>query len=564
MDRREFLRSTGLAGGSVIAPVLLVGCTDGDDKSANAPAATAGNTAPRGRGVTVRPNGLDGWFTRLSTVGEAPVDVVCISDSYGVYQLFASWGRVLGAHLTNLGGGPAGGFRSVAPGELTPTPRWSATGGSVTGKLNTSVTGQQGLTMSPRQKSTLVDSCDGVTIVYSASPGSLLVRDGAGGPVLTTIDGTAVTGSGNIWTSKSLTYGPRTIEVEATGADFTVDMAYLHRGDADSGVRTWNLAKAGAVSADWNTAGRSLDFLANLDEAGTLGCVVIGMGTNDPGGTGGLAEYVKAIRSLTSAPIIVTSPFVSRIFSPSDSAARSALAESIADAMLDFHTIAPDAASAGRLISDDGVHPSVLGSAVIGQALAALLGGGRLGLLSQSQGLVDQVETRWVAPVTNTNPDLEDYAEATASGFTAKAGDNAMAIGVNGLSWAFAGGRFTVSSALNYGSAALYGAPADDYPQIGLYLAGLADTIGLPGATLTFGAGGGAITDTHLSRDAAGELSVNGGDGTVEVRKLRLADHESLPAGPNSVGELCSHAGVVKVCTVAGTPGTWVSVGSQG
>lgn len=36
------------------------------------------------------------------------------------------------------------------------------------------------------------------------------------------------------------------------------------------------------------------------------------------------------------------------------------------------------------------------------------------------------------------------------------------------------------------------------------------------------------------------------------------------PTGPNVVGQLyMTTAGVLKVCTSAGTPGTWVSVGGQ-
>jgi hypothetical protein len=36
------------------------------------------------------------------------------------------------------------------------------------------------------------------------------------------------------------------------------------------------------------------------------------------------------------------------------------------------------------------------------------------------------------------------------------------------------------------------------------------------------------------------------------------------PTGPNAVGDMyMNSSGVLKVCTVAGTPGTWVSVGAQ-
>ena len=54
--------------------------------------------------------------------------------------------------------------------------------------------------------------------------------------------------------------------------------------------------------------------------------------------------------------------------------------------------------------------------------------------------------------------------------------------------------------------------------------------------------------------------------GVVNVSKgtLRLPVLAAGPAGPNVVGEVyVATGGVVKVCTVAGSPGTWVSVGAQ-
>jgi hypothetical protein len=52
----------------------------------------------------------------------------------------------------------------------------------------------------------------------------------------------------------------------------------------------------------------------------------------------------------------------------------------------------------------------------------------------------------------------------------------------------------------------------------------------------------------------------------VNVAKgtLALPVKASAPAGPNSVGEVyVATGGVLKICTVAGSPGTWVSVGAQ-
>lgn len=53
--------------------------------------------------------------------------------------------------------------------------------------------------------------------------------------------------------------------------------------------------------------------------------------------------------------------------------------------------------------------------------------------------------------------------------------------------------------------------------------------------------------------------TLNQGKGTLKLPVLA-----SAPAGPNAVGEVyVATGGVVKVCTVAGSPGTWVSVGAQ-
>lgn len=45
---------------------------------------------------------------------------------------------------------------------------------------------------------------------------------------------------------------------------------------------------------------------------------------------------------------------------------------------------------------------------------------------------------------------------------------------------------------------------------------------------------------------------------------LKLPVLGAVPTGPNAVGEVyVATGGVLKVCTVAGSPGTWVSVGAQ-
>jgi hypothetical protein len=51
--------------------------------------------------------------------------------------------------------------------------------------------------------------------------------------------------------------------------------------------------------------------------------------------------------------------------------------------------------------------------------------------------------------------------------------------------------------------------------------------------------------------------------GAATRANLRLTP-QAEPTGAHLVGELyMTTAGVLKVCTAAGTPGTWVSVGGQ-
>jgi hypothetical protein len=66
-----------------------------------------------------------------------------------------------------------------------------------------------------------------------------------------------------------------------------------------------------------------------------------------------------------------------------------------------------------------------------------------------------------------------------------------------------------------------------------------------------------AGTENDPSDREAGALNLAKGTLKLPV----LAAH---PAGPNAVGEVYVFTGgVVRVCTVAGSPGTWVNVGTQ-
>lgn len=52
-------------------------------------------------------------------------------------------------------------------------------------------------------------------------------------------------------------------------------------------------------------------------------------------------------------------------------------------------------------------------------------------------------------------------------------------------------------------------------------------------------------------------------NGNLEATVIGLVNLAANPSGPSEVGDLCCVLTKVKVCTVAGTPGTWVVVGTQ-
>lgn len=64
---------------------------------------------------------------------------------------------------------------------------------------------------------------------------------------------------------------------------------------------------------------------------------------------------------------------------------------------------------------------------------------------------------------------------------------------------------------------------------------------------------------------ASGYGSVAEGDTTSPAHSaFRVVPQDTQPSGPNLVGDIyVTTAGLLKICTVAGSPGTWVSVGAQ-
>lgn len=73
---------------------------------------------------------------------------------------------------------------------------------------------------------------------------------------------------------------------------------------------------------------------------------------------------------------------------------------------------------------------------------------------------------------------------------------------------------------------------------------------------------GGAGTEATIVSPLASLLG-SAPDGYLRAGKLGLSDLAAVPPGPNRVGDLAVVAGTLRICTVAGTPGTWVVAGTQ-
>jgi hypothetical protein len=75
-----------------------------------------------------------------------------------------------------------------------------------------------------------------------------------------------------------------------------------------------------------------------------------------------------------------------------------------------------------------------------------------------------------------------------------------------------------------------------------------------------------SLTVSAVSGDttALGRLVANGDTTTPARSNFRMVPQDAQPTGPNEVGDLyVTTAGVLMICTAAGSPGTWTVVGTQ-
>jgi hypothetical protein len=246
--------------------------------------------------VGLRPTGLEDWWPVYAGRGTAPVNIAVIGDSKTEQDSAFSEGRAWPYLLERVlnGGLPdldeQSGYRASITGNAL-VPGFTTNAGAV----NTTSTAGRGSTLTAGQTATLTATMDGISIVYTTSPGagSIEVRDGVGGTLLGTIDTDAAAKSGHVWTSGALASASHTIELTSVGTT-VVDGCYIHQGSRTAGVRVWKLARSGATNAQFvSTPAWGLDFIEN--NAADLDLVILAGGTNDG------ASWDAATRDLLDA-----------------------------------------------------------------------------------------------------------------------------------------------------------------------------------------------------------------------------------------------------------------------
>lgn len=454
-------------------------------------ASSSGNTSPRAVGGTpYRVTGLDNYFSSLSDRENSAVNIVIIGDSITIANCVngeAAWSYMFLNEMNQQWYNfvPRNGLRYAQgndPGSTT-TYYNGAVPGFLSSSGTTSSSGTAGYasTFSNGQTATYTATMDGVSVLYSTDPsyGSITVRDGVGGTSLGTIDCSASTKSGNIWTSASLTSASHTIELTSNG-NTKIEGLYAHASDRSTGVRVWPVAHTGWKTSDFLADSSTyLDFIQNMQPD----LVIIATGTNDNDAT----TYVNDVNTLISnitgvaanTDIAIWVPYVNANFTTAKLDAMRSNIESSSIPSIDAASMLNDAPSEGTKWAGYGVHPNVYLATALGQEAAVYLGGKPL----------DDISKNLALKASRYNPYFTGDAQ-------------------------FASGKIQFTNFLAVPYMSMYGGTSN--AQITLIPHSVSTAFGGVGSSLGFGTGS-AATDTSIERSAAGQLRINAGQGTLQA-----------------------------------------------
>lgn len=368
--------------------------------------------------------------------------------------------------------------------------------------------GGRSVELAPGDHSTLSACGQGVTVLWSRQPGGGMLEVTWGGDRLGSIDT-----DGPAAASQQTTFAgshdsiEEALTITARDRSARLEGVYLHRRNLDRGLRIWPAVQAGNTTGDFLThPSWGLDSLAGFDPD----LVVIATGTNKASQyLQDLDALIDSVRDRTGCDIAVWVPYLTPMIDVERAAAARSLAESRGCLVI-------DAASAlGTPATVDDIHPTAATIAVAAAHAATVLSGDPVGTAAQIAG---------------------QAASSSRSGQV----------------WQSAGGSIAIESLL--GSKVLAGrtGPTDPGQQWALLLANMAaGLLGLPGPSISFGPGGDAPIDTHLSRAGSGHFSLNAGAGQLDLARLRITESAAPDAdGRSAVLYSRSRAGVTELAAV--------------
>ena len=327
-------------------------------------------------GVGYKTTGLENWFSALnSATTAAPIDVVCITDSLGdIGTTYApGWPQLVEQLINEQLARPKNMPYAVhAQGAV------SATATSTDGTVATVSLAGQGSTLTNGQVLTHVATCTGFTVAYRTDPsfGTMTIRDGPGGTILGTINCSAATKSGNIWTSGAISNTSHTLHITSSGTT----CPEIIRPTLEHIVRFWPVGESGATSSQYTSnPHRAFDLIDTLETAGTLKLVIVATGANDTSYATDVPALVSAVQSHTAEDVVLWIPYRSNAFPNSEYTAARPAAYAIGVPVIDSSTVVTNTGA-----GFDGTHPDVYQRGVIATHIAAVIGGDPIGTLVKS------------------------------------------------------------------------------------------------------------------------------------------------------------------------------------
>lgn len=404
--------------------------------------------------VGLRPTGLEGWWPAYAGRAAGTVNIAVIGDSKSEQDSSFGEGRAWPYLLDRLLNGQLpdlndqAGWRSAVAG-VSLIPGMTTNPGAAT----LAATGARGTTLTNGQKPTVTATMDGISIVYSTDPayGSIEVRDGVGGTLLTTLSCTGPAKSGHLWTSGALASASRTIELTSVGTS-KLDAVYVHQGNRAAGVRVWNLSR-GAWGSDLFAANpaAALNFVEL--NAADLDLVIVATGTNDGVNYDTwVRQLADALTAVWAGPTVLLIPENNGFVSGHQDLGR-AIASEYGWAVIDLVAALGGVALESSPYAGLNVHQGAEGQYLYAATAAAILSGDPIGLRNR----IDRIKSRtWQSGANSTTVTAGGNITVTASGVAATFGPNGMSLGGGDLAVGrVAAGQAYVGSAVS----AFLGAP---------------------------------------------------------------------------------------------------------